>query len=134
MNKELVDAEFGKVTARHLALVNDAGKEVATITATGDGAGFWITGPEKSMICIYSIRGQTAIGIYDSTKERAVNICMSDGPNQEPGIQLLPAGADQSKLRNISITQLLKLIEKVEQLDELQHQVNRLAAQTERIG
>lgn len=65
------DIKTGKLT-----IVNEAGKEVAVLTASSDGVGLWLNGPDgKKVIAIYAIEGQTAIGIYDE-------------PGKKPGIDI----------------------------------------------
>lgn len=60
------EVRVDKVTTKALSVVDDAGKEVATLTAVeGGGGGLWVKGPGDHQVAIYSVKGQTAIGIYD---------------------------------------------------------------------
>lgn len=50
--------------------------------------GLWIEGPDNKMVAIYSISGQTAIGLYGKDKTKAMPIALSVDDNDEPYIQI----------------------------------------------
>ncbi len=94
-----------RVVTKHLEIVNDAGKSVATICPSGDGAGLWITGPEGHVVAIYSIQGQTCIGLYrDPNTAQAVDIGLCVGKDG-PFIQVVSG----DKIRQISAEALVAL-------------------------
>lgn len=82
MSEKLVQAD--RVETKHLAIMNDKGKEVATICPSSDGAGLWITGPEGHVVAVYSINGQTCIGLYRDPANTVgidIGLCVGkDGP------------------------------------------------------
>ena len=58
------------LVAKSLKIVDDKGATVASLEPADGGAGLWITGPDGMLVAIYSIKGQTAIGIYDQQSQK----------------------------------------------------------------
>jgi len=84
------------VRTKHLAIVDDNGKEVAVLTATAGGAGFWIKGPDGSQVAIFNIQGQTAIGFYDKASQgdtKGMSFALTMNGN-EPQIQIRDKDGD----------------------------------------
>lgn len=54
-----------RITTKHLSIVDDDGKEVASLCAADGGAGLWINSPDGGLITIFAVNGQTGIGYYD---------------------------------------------------------------------
>lgn len=64
---------FDSVTTKVLNVVDDAGKQVATLRAAEGGAGLWLEGPAGDTVAIYAINGQSAVGIYDKESKSSGN-------------------------------------------------------------
>ncbi len=106
------------IRTKRLEIVNNNDKVVATLEAADKGAGLWINGPDGSLISVYSIEGQTAIGIYDKQGKNdrmGINFAMVMD-NNEPSIQFRDkdGGAQFIKMADIkNAVTLIKYYEEV---------------------
>lgn len=81
-----------KIQCTELELVcPTTGKVLLVLKPLDDGGGLWITGPEGNEVAIYSIRGQTGIGI-DSPRSKldtvGMPICLSVDSSGDGYIQI----------------------------------------------
>jgi len=97
------------ITTKKLKIVDDNGKGVATLEATANGAGLWITGPDGQTVAIYSIEGQTALGIYEKGfgdgKGMDLAIYMADGV---PTVQYRENGGEVKFLKLSEVSEACK--------------------------
>ncbi len=86
---------FDNLSVKTLQILGDGDKVVGTLASSGKGAGLWLTGPDKQMVAIYSIEGQTALGIYDEKTDpgKGMNLALFVG-NGEPTVQFRSKGGD----------------------------------------
>lgn len=93
---ERIKAEFieaDSLRVKNIAIVDNSGKQVGILSSTGDGVGLWLTGKKGEMVSIYSVNGQTAIGIYADVSKAAdgldIALFVADG---EPVVQFRQKG------------------------------------------
>lgn len=98
-------------SVRCLRLIDENGRCVGELHGLSEGAGLWLHGPDpsKPMVAVFTLREQTAIGLYESTNPRGpmpLALLLSNG---RPMLQLMDP-ADPSSIR---LVDLLDLVNKV---------------------
>lgn len=97
------------VTVKRLTLVNEEGVTVACLHGFRDGAGLWLHGPgnKQPMIAIYTLAGQQAIGLYESTSPKGplpLALSLHDG---RPQLQLMDPKVGMDSLVVVDLLDLV---------------------------
>jgi len=90
------------LTKSCLNLVSPDGKSSISLQASNNSVGLWMSNNsgEKEYIAIYSLAGQTCIGLYNKDEKRAINVgLVVDHTTGEPYIQF----AHNGELKNFSM-------------------------------
>lgn len=104
--------EADTLRVKNIAIVNEAGRQVATLASVGVGAGLWLTGAKGEMVAIYALEGQTAIGLYDNIQNASggldIALFISNG---EPTIQFRQNGGNP---KSVSLQDIFDVVSKKE--------------------